>query len=136
MRLRLRTMSLAATLAMGVFALVPAPADAGCCGGGGSRGGGYGGGHTFGRATYAGNSGGQCGGSCSGTGMSSMRGNGMAGMNMGGSTPYPVGYGAAPAAAVGNGQATTGRYLCPMHPSVVSSVPGSCPYCGMALTRR
>src|SRR6202795_4990497 len=26
-----------------------------------------------------------------------------------------------------------GRYVCPMHPEVVSDKPGSCPKCGMAL---
>ena len=27
----------------------------------------------------------------------------------------------------------TGKYVCPMHPEVVSDKPGNCPKCGMAL---
>jgi Cu+-exporting ATPase len=29
-----------------------------------------------------------------------------------------------------------GRFTCAMHPNVVSSGPGTCPYCGMALARK
>jgi Cu+-exporting ATPase len=29
-----------------------------------------------------------------------------------------------------------GSYTCAMHPSVASNGPGTCPYCGMALTKR
>ena len=47
--------------------------------------------------------------------------NGMAGMNMG--AP-------APAATAGS------PYYCPMHPTVVSSGPATCPYCQMALKKR
>ncbi len=32
--------------------------------------------------------------------------------------------------------APSATYTCPMHPSVVSRGPGSCPYCGMALSPR
>jgi hypothetical protein len=137
MRLRHWTMGLAGVLAIGTLALVPASADAGCGGGGGYRGGGYGGGHTFGRASYGGSN----GGSCCGMGMASRGTNNMAGMNMAGAGGYadstrPAGSASAATATGRNGPATTGVYTCPMHPNVVSSTPGSCPYCGMALTRR
>jgi Cu+-exporting ATPase len=49
----------------------------------------------------------------------------MSGMNMGIAAPP-----AAPSAAA------VGQYTCAMHPNVVSSGPGKCPYCGMALTKR
>jgi hypothetical protein len=38
------------------------------------------------------------------------------------------GHGGSPAAAI--------QYTCPMHPEVVSSVPGTCPKCGMKLVRK
>jgi hypothetical protein len=50
----------------------------------------------------------------------------MPGMVMGGYAAPAV---AAPA-AVGS------QYTCPMHPGVVSSGPGTCPYCQMALQRK
>ena len=32
-------------------------------------------------------------------------------------------------------QATGGHYTCPMHPTVVSNTPGSCPVCNMSLVK-
>ena len=51
-------------------------------------------------------------------------------MNMGGYTYPQAPVAAAPAAAAG------ARYTCSMHPNVVSTAPGSCPICHMALTRK
>ena len=36
-------------------------------------------------------------------------------------------------ARVGGSQADATSYVCPMHPEVVSSTPGTCPKCGMKL---
>lgn len=36
----------------------------------------------------------------------------------------------------GGGEAQSEYYTCPMHPSVVSDKPGSCPVCGMSLVKR
>jgi hypothetical protein len=58
----------------------------------------------------------------------------MQGMNMaanGASTPAP-----APAAPAASIAATKPQYYCPMHPSVTSTAPGTCPICQMALKRR
>jgi hypothetical protein len=56
----------------------------------------------------------------------------MQGMNMGGCAAP------APAAPVGSTApaAAPREYYCPMHPSVVSSGPGICPYCHMPLQPR
>lgn len=120
MRQVMRTMGLASVLAIGAFVLVEASADAGCGGGGRVRGG-YGGGHSFGVAHGA-------RASCCGTRGTSTGGM-MMPMSQGASASMQGSYqgAAAPAAA---------SYACPMHPGVVSSTPASCPYCGMALTRR
>ena len=136
MRLTLTTMGLAGVLAVGAFAIFQTAVHAGCGGGGGySRGGGYGGGHTFGAASYGGYAGGgRCGGmAMGGMNMGAMTGNGMAGMNMAGAPTqgYP-----APTATYVPPAAVAASYTCPMHPSVVSSTPGTCPYCRLALTRR
>ena len=53
--------------------------------------------------------------------------NGMAGMNM--AAPAPPAPAPAPAAA-------GAQYFCPMHPTVVSTGPATCPYCQMDLERR
>jgi Cu+-exporting ATPase len=62
----------------------------------------------------------------------------MPAMNMAGYAPQTApGY--APAAyppAAPQPAATGAQYTCPMHPSVVSATPASCPYCHMALQRR
>ncbi|MBC8108600.1 MAG: hypothetical protein H7Z14_18595 [Anaerolineae bacterium] len=47
-------------------------------------------------------------------------------------TPAPT---SAPAAAPAPDGAQ-GMYVCPMHPEVVSDVPGQCPKCGMKLVRK
>ena len=132
MRSTLTTMALAGVLAIGGLAMFHVPAHAGCGGGGGYRNtGGYGGGHTFGGGYYGGRGGG-CGSGCGMSGMS------MSGMNMGAYAPAPAA-GYAPAAypqAAPPPAAAAAQYTCPMHPSVVSATPGSCPYCHMALQRR
>ncbi len=131
MRSTLKTMALAGLLAIGGLAMSHALAQAGCGGGGYRNTGGYGGGHTFGGSYYGGRGGG-CGGGC---GMSGMA---MPGMNMGAYAPAPsTGYAhAAYPQATPQPAAAAGQYSCPMHPSVVSATPGSCPYCHMALQRR
>jgi hypothetical protein len=143
MRQTLRTMALASLLVLGGLAITAASVQAGGCGGGG--GGGYGGGHTFG-ASYGGSYGG--GASCctmGGMGMSGMAMAGMPVMSMGsngGYMSYPQPYypqngGYAPPAAYANGAAAApAQYYCPMHPSVVTAGPGTCPICHMALVRR
>ena len=65
----------------------------------------------------------------------------MGGMAMPAATPAstaPAPAAAAPIAAAPAppGAARAGVYTCPMHPNVVSGVPGSCPVCRMALVRR
>lgn len=51
--------------------------------------------------------------------------------------PAPHQHGAAPAAPGRNEAAPSGvRYVCPMHPEVVSSEPGRCSRCGMPLVQR
>ncbi len=130
MRSTLKTMAFAGVLALGGLAMLHASARADC--GGGPSGGPYGG--RSGAGYYGGRSGGSFGGGCARPGMS------MPGMNV-------AGYGAAsqalpaysPAAypqAAPQPTAVGIQYTCPMHPSVVSGAPGSCPYCHMALQRR
>lgn len=129
MKMRLQTIGFVGALAIvGLTAGGSSAHAGGCCGGGRASysGGGYGGGHTFSRSSNFGYSG--SGMSCGAMGGMSMapartNGVGMQGMPMGG---YPA---PTPAAA-------TASYACPMHPGVVSTTPASCPYCGMALTRR
>jgi hypothetical protein len=131
MRLTLRTMALTGLFASAFGALVFAamPARAGC-GGGGSRGGAWGG-HTFGRASYGGYSAGRSGCGMAMPGMSMpMNGDGSAVQGAGNASGGTY-------VNAGTGQPTAaGSYTCSMHPGVVSSTPGSCPYCGMALSRR
>ncbi len=45
---------------------------------------------------------------------------------------------AAPSASVATALSTLagGSFTCAMHPNVASNGPGTCPYCGMALTKR
>lgn len=127
MRSTLKTMAFAGVLAIGGLAMFHLSAHAGC--GGGRSGGGYGGGHSFG-AGY-GSRGGSCGG-----GECGMSGMAMPGMNMGAYAPAP---GYAPVAypqAPPQPAAASAQYTCPMHPTVLSGAPGSCPYCHMALQRR
>src|SRR5262245_44075563 len=138
MTMTIRKAVLGVLLLGGLSLGVVAPAHAGCCGGGGGgyRGGGSGGGHTFGRTYYAGYGGG-CGCSMNMGGMQmgglQMPAGSMQGMNMGGHAYPQAPVATAPAAA----PATNGaRYTCSMHPNVVSSTPGACPFCGMALTRK
>ena len=132
-------------------------ARAGGCGGGTARGG-YGGGHFFSRAAAAPAG---CGANCNMGGMpmttaqapaASMQGMNMPsygqyaapaaphqGMSMG--APAAA-LSAAPmqgmyrAAAVQPSRAVGASYTCPMHPSVVSAGPGTCPYCRMALEKK
>ena len=129
MRSTLKTMAFAGVLAIGGLATFHVSAHAGCGGGGGYRStGGYGGGHSFGAGSYGSRGGGGCGGGCG------MAGMGMPAMNMAGYAPQTApGY--APAAAP-QPAAAGAQYTCPMHPSVVSATPASCPYCHMALQRR
>jgi hypothetical protein len=129
MTMTIRTAALGLTLLGGLSLGVTTAHAGGCCGGGGSyRGASYGGGHTFGRTYYAGYGGG-CGCSMNMGGMQMPAGS-MQGMNMGGYAYPQAPVAAAPAAANG------ARYTCSMHPNVVSSTPGACPVCGMALTRK
>lgn len=129
MTMTIRKAVLGVLLLGGLSLGLVAAAHAGCCGGGGGYRGGYGGGHTFGRTYYAGYGGGGCGCSMNMGGMQMPAGS-MQGMNMG-SYAYPQApVVAAPAAATGV------RYTCSMHPNVVSTTPGACPVCGMALTRK
>jgi hypothetical protein len=136
----MRMMVLMADLAIGGLSAGETLAQAGC-GGGGSRSS-FGGGHTF-ASSYG--RGGSC---CSGMSMSAMpmSGSNMAGMSMatpvapapapaGDMSGMSMGATAAPATA-GTVAATAARYTCPMHPSIVSSGPARCPYCGMALARK
>lgn len=127
MRSTLKTMAFAGVLAIGGLAMLHVSAHAGC--GGVRSGGTYGGGHSF-AAGY-----GNRGGSCCGGGTSAMI---MPVMGTGGYAPA-WSPGVAPAAypqAVPQPAAAGAQYTCPMHPSVVSATPGSCPYCHMALQRR
>jgi hypothetical protein len=114
----MRTTIVAGVLAVGGLLVAADLAHAGCGGGGGTR--------TYGRVSY---SGGGCGSGCSmmNTGGMSMPGMAMPAMNMGAAQAPAA---AAPAAAAGH------YYTCPMHPSVASATPGSCPYCHMALSYR
>lgn len=138
MRSTLKTMALAGVLALGGLAMIHVPAHAGCGGGGYRSTGGYGGGHSF----NAGYSGARSGGGCGGCGMSgmSMPGMAMPGMNMGAYASPPQAapaYGPAAYPSVAPQPAAAGaQYTCPMHPTVLSGAPGSCPYCHMALQRR
>ena len=47
--------------------------------------------------------------------------------------PQPPSHAQAPHEAAPKAQQASGKYVCPMHPEVVSDKPGSCPKCGMAL---
>ena len=143
MRMRLGTIALAGILAIGGGQASSNRALAQCGGGGYSRSSGVYGGHTFGQGTYAGSSampmgmgmgmasmpmGGMCMGSMPMGGMQNMNMADMQGMNMGANTAMAP---AAPTAL--NTPAAPAQYYCPMHPSVVSSRPGTCPYCRMPL---
>jgi hypothetical protein len=120
MRLTTRTMIVASVLAMGGLLAATGLAHAGCGGGGGSRRT-----RTYGRVASSG--GGCCGSGCARTnmGVMAMTATTMPAMNMGATAQAA----AAPAA---NPAATAGHYhTCPMHPTVASATPGSCPYCHM-----
>src|SRR5271165_282844 len=148
MRLTMRTMMIVGLLAVSSLLATNSQARAQCCGGGGTRGSSWGG-HTFARSSAYGGNGRD--GDCSMSGMS-MGGMGMPMMNM--QSPNMAGmqmpavgmmqgmimggYTApAPAAAVAPSASAAGtQYYCPMHPNVVSSVPGTCPYCHMPLQPR
>lgn len=135
MTMTIRKAVLGVMLLGGLSLGVVATAHAGCCGGGG--------GHTFGRTYYAGYGGG-CGCSMNMAGMNmggmqmpamQMPAGSMQGMNMGGYA-YPQAPIAAAPTAAAPAAANGARYTCSMHPNVVSTTPGSCPICGMALTRK
>ena len=126
MRSTLKTMAFAGVLAIGGLAMIHVSAHAGCGGAGGYRGNGARGG-------------GGCGVGCGMPGMN-MPGMAMPAMNMGGYASAPQ---AAPAhtpaahpQAAPQPGAAGAQYTCPMHPTVVSATPGSCPFCHMALQRR
>ena len=145
MKRAFQTVGLIGAIAVGSLLVGIDSVQAGGCGGGGSSRGGYGGGHFFSRASYAPSG---CGSNCN-----------MGGMRMGGMT-MPMRAAQAPAApmqgmnmeapaaatvpmqgmnlgaAAQPSGAAAANYTCPMHPSVVSGGPASCPYCGMALKRR
>ena len=95
-----------------------------------------GGGHSYAART---NSGGGGGGACVNMGGMNMAGMAMSGasmppMNMPGMTtgaaPAQPQFATTPAPASAPAGAS---YTCPMHPSVLSAVPGACPVCHMAL---
>ena len=138
MRTTLQTVAQAGVLAIGTLLVLQTSVHAGCGGGGG-----YGrawGGHTF-NAGYGGgyHGGGGCGAWC---GMDGMAMGGMAMPASGGYQPYvqPTSYypqnGGYPAATTQPAQPSSSHYYCPMHPNIVSSTPGTCPICHMALSRR
>ena len=148
MKRAFQTVGVIGAIAVGSLLVGIDSVQAGGCGGGGSSRGGYGGGHFFSRATYAPTG---CGSNCN---MGGMRMGGMTmpmpaaqaaaapmqGMNMGAEAPAVAP--AAPMTGMNLGAAAqpsgvaAANYSCPMHPSVVSGGPASCPYCGMALKRR
>jgi hypothetical protein len=136
MQMTFRTVLVFGVAALAGVSLGVTPAHAQCCGGGGGGyRGGFGGGHTFAQTAYGGYGGSCCHGmSMGGTAMPAMQAPAasMPGMNMSGYAYTQAPVTAAPATAA---PAATARYHCPMHPSVVTSYPATCPYCGMALTR-
>lgn len=140
MRLTWSRWVLPGILAIAAVGIATYSAHAGCCGGGGfsvGNRGGYTVAAGYGRA-YS------CCGSC---------GMAMGGMSMADApaqSPAPVHAPATPMNMAPNAPAPTpaasaaitprplagGSFTCAMHPSVASNGPGSCPYCGMALTKR
>lgn len=129
MRSTSRLIAVAGALGVGALGLLAPPADAGCGGGRGGPAGRVYGGHTF---NAFGSGGGHFrGGACCGGGAVTYTGRWMQSMPMMAPAWMPV-QGAAPAAYAAPAYAP-GRYLCPMHPNVVSATPGACPVCRMAL---
>jgi len=141
----MRSTVLMTIFAIGGLAAGATSTHAQCGGGGGGgggyyRGGGYGGGHTFGRTYSAGSFGGYGGCNMGGMQMGGMQmpapqvtAASMPGMDMNG----PAAPAAPPGpAATATPTAAAPSYYCPMHPSVMSTFPATCPYCQMALKRK
>lgn len=126
MRLTLRAVIVAGLTAVGGLLATISPAHAGgCCGGGAAK--------SFpSRAAYSSAPRAGSGSSCC-----QMGGMAMSGMAMAAPVAAPQnGMAGMTAAAPATAPAAGSQYYCPMHPTVASAGPATCPYCQMALKKR